>query len=485
MAVCSRTALIWSLLRGPGASLAPALRRATSTAVCGGRADSAQFTAWRERRTWVTGPALNLHTSTLTWTSQRRSLCSEAPEKHEYPSLTDYCADANKDLFVIRVKGLPYSCTADDLLNFFSDCQIRGGVSGIHLMQNKYGQSNGEAFIELQHERDIGKALEKDRQYLGPRYIEVYEITNNDADAILKGTEDKCEDGVVKLVGLPFNCTEEDVRQFFSGLDIAEGGVTFAANRKGRSLGMAFVQFTTPEMADQALKRDRELIGHRYIEVFPSKKSAIWVQHNSRDGEATVYKMTNNDADAKLKGTEDKCEDGVVKLVGLPFNCTEEDVRQFFSGLDIAEGGVTFAANRRGRSLGMAFVQFTTPDMADQALKRDRELIGHRYIKVFPSKKSAIWAQHGRRDRVSTANSLPTHFVHMRGIPFQATAEDIVDFFYPIRVFKILIEFGSRGQPLGLADVYFTSHCDAVSAMVNDKRYFANRRVELFLNAEE
>lgn len=122
------------------------------------------------------------------------------------------------------------------------DCRIRDGVKGIHLTVNKMGRPTGIAFIEMEHEEDVGKALEKHRQYLGPRYVEglsspkavwhvllgesvsesvffaVYEVTESDAEAIMKkATDTKADDGVVRLRGLPFSSTEADIAQFFSG----------------------------------------------------------------------------------------------------------------------------------------------------------------------------------------------------------------------------------------------------------------------------
>lgn len=52
------------------------------------------------------------------------------------------------------------------------DCRIRDGVKGIHLTVNKMGRPTGIAFIEMEDEEDVNKALEKHRQYLGPRYVE-------------------------------------------------------------------------------------------------------------------------------------------------------------------------------------------------------------------------------------------------------------------------------------------------------------------------
>lgn len=52
------------------------------------------------------------------------------------------------------------------------ECRIRDGVKGIHMIVNRMGRPSGRAFIEMEHEEDVNKALEKHRQYLGPRYVE-------------------------------------------------------------------------------------------------------------------------------------------------------------------------------------------------------------------------------------------------------------------------------------------------------------------------
>ncbi|KAL0192992.1 hypothetical protein M9458_011288, partial [Cirrhinus mrigala] len=88
---------------------------------------------------------------------------------------------------------------------------------GIHIIHNRNGRSKGQAFIELEHEEDVCKALDLHKHYLGQRFVEVYEVTNKDAEAILKATQQVTEsDGVVRLRGLPFSCTEKDIIQFFS-----------------------------------------------------------------------------------------------------------------------------------------------------------------------------------------------------------------------------------------------------------------------------
>lgn len=73
--------------------------------------------------------------------------------------------------------------------------------------------------------------------------------------------------------------------------------------------------------------------------------------------------------------------------------------------------------------------------------------------------------------------------VHMRGLPFKATPQDIAYFFKPIRPVNINILFDNSGRPSGEADVEFECHEDAMRAMRRDKNNMDHRYVELFLNS--
>lgn len=51
-------------------------------------------------------------------------------------------------------------------------------------------------------------------------------------------------------------------------------------------------------------------------------------------------------------------------------------------GLEIRNGkdGIHIVVDNRGRSTGEAFVQFTSPDDTENALKKNRDKIGHRSV---------------------------------------------------------------------------------------------------------
>lgn len=102
------------------------------------------------------------------------------------------------------------------------------------------------------------------------------------------------------------------------------------------------------------------------------------------------------------------------------------------------------------------------------------------------------------RDGGSSFSSTTGHCVHMRGLPYRATENDIYSvrmrththtvlfpllrkciwiiflfsgpqFFSPLNPVRVHIEVGPDGRVTGEADVEFATHEDAVAAMSKDK----------------
>lgn len=78
---------------------------------------------------------------------------------------------------------------------------------------------------------------------------------------------------VVRLRGLPFNCTDLDIFKFFVGLDIVDA---LLVNKNGRFSGEAFVVLASSLQAELALQRDKQTMGRRYVEIFRYKASFIF-----------------------------------------------------------------------------------------------------------------------------------------------------------------------------------------------------------------
>ncbi|VVC99935.1 unnamed protein product [Leptidea sinapis] len=322
---------------------------------------------------------------------------------------------------------------------------------------------------------------------------------------------------IVKLRGLPFSTTVEDVLDFLNGVNVLneKEGVHLTEIRPGRPSGECFVEVESQEDVDEALKKDKENMGSRYIEVFSTDRQdmewALNAMRQSENGEDTLPNVGD--------------DMGVVKLRGLPFGCSKDEVVHFFEGITVAPDGVHLLSDHTGRASGEAYVYFVDKQGAQDALSRDRAKIGHRYIEVFLSSPDEVRAYASRMDNgFRPGRNRPTpydrndrfgsrfgsrgrssfgrvgsygrgggggglrrgagvHCVHMRGLPFKASPQDIAYFFKPVRPVNINILYDSSGRPSGEADVEFDCHEDAIRAMRRDKSNMEHRYIELFLNS--
>ncbi|GCB65729.1 heterogeneous nuclear ribonucleoprotein H-like isoform X1 [Scyliorhinus torazame] len=367
--------------------------------------------------------------------------------------------------FVVRVRGLPWSCTADEVLHFFSDCKILNGTGGIHFTYLREGRPSGEAFVQLETEEDVKRALAKDRESMGHRYIEVFETKATEMDWALKHANpnqpESTSDGTVRLRGLPFGCSKEEILQFFTGLEIVPNGITLPVDYQGRSTGEAFVQFSSKEIAEKALGKHKERIGHRYIEIFRSSK-----------GEVRAY----HDPPRRLMGQRPGPYDRPMGGGG----------RTGYGGGPGPMRGDMFDRSRRGSAYGGGYGNFEDYGYNDN-YGYGRDAYGHNsrgggmMDRGMGSMGSRGYG--GAGDAGPLFQNGTGHYVHMRGLPFRASEGDVADFFSPLIPVKINFEYGSDGRLTGEADVEFATHEDAVAAMSKDKAHMQHRYIELFLDS--
>lgn len=64
--------------------------------------------------------------------------------------------------------------------------------------------------------------------------------------------------------------------------------------------------------------------------------------------------------------------------------------------------------------------------------------------------------------------------VHMRGLPYESTTNDVIKFFAPLNPVDIRFLYEQNGRPKGECDVDFSSPNDAESAMAKDKQNIGN-----------
>ena len=76
--------------------------------------------------------------------------------------------------------------------------------------------------------------------------------------------------GTIKMRGLPFKVKEKHIKDFFAPLRLLD--IRMIENKEGKPTGCAFVDFGSENDIKKALKRDRDCIQDRYIELFRDKE---------------------------------------------------------------------------------------------------------------------------------------------------------------------------------------------------------------------
>uniref|UniRef100_A0A8D0CWU0 RRM domain-containing protein n=1 Tax=Sander lucioperca TaxID=283035 RepID=A0A8D0CWU0_SANLU len=190
---------------------------------------------------------------------------------------------------------------------------------------------------------------------------------------------------VIRLQGLRVTAGSEDIRKFFAGLKIPDGGVHII----GGELEEAFIIFASDEDARRAMTQSGGCIKGSPVHLLLSSKTEMQnmlersttnveldekrrLEENARRARRSV------DPEARASNTNDDFVH--VFLNGMPFSVTEEEVRDFFYGLLIDD--IVLLKNAQGAKNGKGIVKFATREDAHEALKRDRKYIGSRYVEV-------------------------------------------------------------------------------------------------------
>lgn len=208
---------------------------------------------------------------------------------------------------------------------------------------------------------------------------------------------------VIRLQGLRITAGSEDIRSFFTGLRIPDGGVHII----GGELEEAFIIFVSDEDARRAMSRSGGCIKGSPVNLLLSSKAEMQkvLEESTRKAEANNRRTymegvkrppaaegrpppMNEDVRIDMRRVEpfpdsqnQMREDGVglyLHLSGMPFTATQEDVRIFFKGLQVED--MIFLNNRYGMSNGITLVKFATSEEAREGLKLHRQYMGSRYI---------------------------------------------------------------------------------------------------------
>lgn len=333
---------------------------------------------------------------------------------------------------------------------------------------------------------------------------------------------------VIRLQGLRITAGSEDIRKFFTGLKIPDGGVHIIGGERDE----AFILFASDEDARRAMKRSGGCIRGSPVELFLSSQTEMQniLERSTKIVELEQKRQFEENPRCSRRSMEPEHgqrlnvrpgitpvpepqdfsnpDDFCVFLRGMPFSVTEMDVSNFFDGLVIDE--IVLLKNRHGLNNGNGLVKFRNSDDVYEALKRDREYIGTRYVEVSRASADYWFQTTGKlpetgnrqvsveRDRSPLRSDRNLHWhraqspvaqrsnptddeycVLLENLSYAAEKEDIRNLFQNANLEndQILHLVSSNGKRTRSSFVLFKNLHDYCEALSHEKRLFFNRWV--------
>ncbi|KAE8634175.1 hypothetical protein XENTR_v10002218 [Xenopus tropicalis] len=202
--------------------------------------------------------------------------------------------------YTVKLRGAPFNVTEQNVREFLVPLK----PVAIRIARNTYGNKTGYVFVDLNSEEEVQKALKRNKDYMGGRYIEVFRDNYTKSPSVPQKTqsrpweqrdkqeelqEDVSESGRLFVRNLPYTCNEDDLEKLFSKYGpISEIHFPIDSLTK-KPKGFAFVTFLITEHAVKAYAEvDGQIFQGRMLHVLPSaaKKDEV----NESEGEASGYK---------------------------------------------------------------------------------------------------------------------------------------------------------------------------------------------------
>ena len=175
------------------------------------------------------------------------------------------------------------------------------------------------------------------------------------ASSVVPGASAFSNDATVFIDGIPYEATEQDIRDFFKTCGTIKSLRLPTWQDTGRLRGYGHVEFSSDVMATKAKELDGTYLKQRYIKIESSKVPKVLIGASE-----TIEHPIG-------------CKQVFVK--NIPYDCTEEEVKEEFkvcgpiSEVRLARWGHT------DQLKGFCYVSFKREDSAEIAVKKTGKLV--------------------------------------------------------------------------------------------------------------
>lgn len=173
----------------------------------------------------------------------------------------------------------------------------------------------------------------------------------------------------VYVSGLPFSCTEEDIRTFFKDIGTIKSVRLPRWHDSGKLRGYGHVEFSTKAAADAAMELSGQYIGDRFVNV-----DRPMVPRAAQNLPVTASTSTDSAAaPAVAKPHPPGCRTIFIK--NLPYDVTEDEIRQHFMVYGPIMNIRLAGWNHTNNLKGFGYVEYKREDSTEIAVKKNGTIV--------------------------------------------------------------------------------------------------------------
>ncbi|XP_029928172.1 RNA binding motif protein 12Bb [Myripristis murdjan] len=459
---------------------------------------------------------------------------------------------------VIRLQGLRITAGSEDIRNFFTGLKIPDG--GVHII----GGEQEEAFIIFASDEDARRAMIRSGGCIKGSPVNLLLSSKSEMQSILEESTKNAEldqkrslkensrrfemdgpggsrragqpeagrrsgsrsghsplrhraapsassdDVYLLLKGMPFSVTEKEICHFFHGLLVDD--IILMKNARGQNNGIGLVKFTAREDARDGLKRDREYIGSRFVEVYAATEQewrnaggtvAMGGNSNGKFGRGRSpvpaqrypqHRMRSR-SPVEQRSNSPSTEEFCVLVENLSYSVEKRHIKELFRHARLEDDQILYLHDSEGRRMRSVFVLFKSLRDYCAALTHNNEEFLSRAVHISPisrekmisilesrNMKDGAPGRSGRfQDRPGDSYDSEKLCLYVRNMPFDVRKVEIMDFFlgFNITEDKVILLRDHKGAGLGEALVVFRSAGEAVSAQALNGQRFLGSEVML------
>ncbi|XP_030072399.1 RNA-binding protein 12B [Microcaecilia unicolor] len=313
------------------------------------------------------------------------------------------------------------------------------------------------------------------------------------------------------LHGMPYSATDEEVRAFFHGLHV--DGVIFLQHQSGpnvgRNNGDGLVKFATRKDALDGLRRNKEYMGTRFIELSQATKEqwkesggfvAEDVGPHMRSGERYKNRpRSRSPRNERPRSRSPHSQELYVHIRNLSYSVEKRDIKLFFQSLEVSDNQIKFLYDNHNNRTRDGFVLFKNERDYHIALSLHKEILNNRTVYIYPiavnamleliesngNKELTLRDQPGEEDMADNgfqdAPMGPRLYLYIRNFPFDVTKIEVQKFFvgFSLNDDDICLLYDDKGVGLGEALVKFPTEELAAHAENLNRRRFLGTEVLL------